>query len=358
MENLGVRGLPLDLFRNYLEGRKQQVKIDGRLSDILTVNHGVPQGSILGPSLFLAYINDLCQHQLPRGKILSFADDTALFFSANTWEEVFNFAQQGFNKVSTWLHTNILTLNISKTKYLAFAHRANLLPSTNLKLFAHTCLGSTSNCTCPSLLRTDNIKYLGVVIDQTLSFRPHIDVLAGRLRKLIFIFKTLKHVADRKVIKMVYSALGQSIIDYCITSFGGAAKTHLIEVERAQRAILKVGAGLPFRHPTVDLFSHWDVLTVRQRYVLHTVLLKHSKLKFDPELNKGKRRKGKVCQAETFNSRHSNNFFCFQGNFLYNKLNKTLNIYPQHKYSCKRTITNYLKSLNYDQTESLLCPGS
>ena len=74
---------------------------------------------------------------------------------------------------------------------------------------------------------------------------------------------------------MVYYALAQSIIDYCITSWGGASKSHLIEVERAQRALLKVGAGLPYRTPTVELYKDWDLLTVRQTFIMHIVIKKH-----------------------------------------------------------------------------------
>lgn len=356
LEKIGVRGLPLKLFESYLDDRKQRVKIDCRLSDDLAVNYGVPQGSILGPTLFLVYINDLCLQQLDCGKIFSFADDTALFFSGDSWKDVFEIAQKGFSNVSTWLQRNVLTLNVSKTKYIAFAHKSNLLPPPNLAITAHACNTTTSNCFCPTLLRCESIKYLGIIIDQNLNFKLHIEVLAGRLRKLIYIFKTLKHVADRRVIKMVYFALGQSIIDYCITSWGGAAKTHMIEVERAQRAILKVGAGLPFRFPTVELLKKWDVLTVRQSFILHTVLKKHSQLEFDPGLIKEKRRKGKVCPSQSLHSKLSHNFFCFLGSFLYNKLNISLRIYSLHRYSCKLRVIKYLKTLSYVETESLLCP--
>ena len=155
---------------------------------------------------------------------------------------------------------------------------------------------------------------------------------------------------------MVYYALCQSLIDYCITSWGGAAKTNLIEVERAQRAVLKVGAGLPFLYPTVDLFKHWDVLTVRQTFVLRTVLKEHSLIQYDPILHKDLRRKGRVCRTVQFNCSHSRNFFFFLGPYLYNKLNNTLDIYPLTKFKCKTSVTTYLKTLDYQQTENLLIP--
>lgn len=80
-------------------------------------------------------------------------------------------------------------------------------------------------------------------------------------------------MVDIRTTKMVYFALCQSIINYCIIAWGGAGKVHMLEVERAQRVILKVGAGLPYQYPTSHLYERWDVLSVRQMFIM-TVLLK------------------------------------------------------------------------------------
>ena len=355
LETLGVRGLPLKLFENYLKDRRQRVKIDQIISNESDISFGVPQGSIIGPTLFLVYINDLCNLQLDNAKILTFADDTAIFFGGTSWEQVFESAQKGFDKVSQWLHRNVLTLNTSKTKYIAFALRSNLLPIPTLNIIAHNCSPGLIPCTCKSLQRTDQIKYLGVIIDQTLSFRPHIEVLVSRLRKLIHVFRNLRHIADQRLIKMVYHTLCQSLLEYCITSWGGACKSYLIEAERAQRAILKVALGRPYRYPTVKLYTEWDVLTVRKIFLLQTVLKKHSQLYYDPDTLSNKRRKGTVCSVQKFRTSFAQRFFCFLGNYLYNKMNSKLNIYELHRTKCKYTLTNYLKSLHYDQVENMLC---
>lgn len=82
------------------------------MSSDLPLEYSVPQGSILGPTLFLVYINDLCSLNIPNCKIISFADDMALVFSGDSWTNTFYHAQAGFDLVSHWLRVNVLTLNV------------------------------------------------------------------------------------------------------------------------------------------------------------------------------------------------------------------------------------------------------
>lgn len=355
LERVGVRGIPLKLFQSYLTDRKQCVKIEHDVSDELCVDYGVPQGSILGPTLFLVYINNLCNLQLNNGKIISFADDTALFFSGKTWDDVFTNAQIGFNRVQSWLKNNVLTLNTDKTKYIAFALKANLLPPNTFTITAHSCAQQRS-CSCPLIERTDSIRYLGIIIDQVLTFKPHISVLVSRLRKVIYVFRTLRNIADRNTIRMVYYAICQSLIEYCITSWGGVAKTNLMDVEVAQRAILKVGAKLPYRYPTTDLYKDWSLLTTRQLFILHTVLKQHCELIYDPDRTNKKRRKAIVCSTPLLRTSTAKKFFQFLGPYLYNKANNKLDIYNKTKSTCKRLLTTWLNTLDYNSTEALLLP--
>lgn len=361
LELSGVRGIPLKLFSDYLTNRTQRVKIGEIVSTEEPVTYGVPQGSILGPSLFLIYINGLCNLSLDKGKVFTFADDSALLFNGDSWNDVFELAQKGVNRVCSWLKVNALTLNATKTTYMVFAQRSTFLPPTSLEIKIHKCNWTTVtnvDCTCAPLLRTDTTKYLGVIIDRTLSFKNHISALVKRLRKLMYIFKTLRNVANRNVIKMVYLALCQPIFGYCITAWGGSGKTQLLELERAQRAVLKVGAGLPFRFPTTDLYTTWDVLTVRQYFLLQTVLLKHSQINYDQEIVKDRRRKGKVCSSLNFRTKQPNRFFIFLGSYIYNLVNAKLSIYSLPRAKCKTAVTNWLKSLTYTESENLLIPLS
>jgi hypothetical protein len=308
---------------------------------------------VLGPSLFLIFINELCDIQLHSGRIIAFADDTALVFRGDSWEEVYGFAQRGFNIVMTWLRNNALTLNVNKTKFTRFALKTPSLNS-NFSITAHTCSASRF-CYCDKIEFVENIKYLGVVIDSRLSFDSHLDLLSSRTRKLMYIFRNLRHIADKYILKLVYRSLCESILSYCITVWGGACKHNLLKVERAQRAVLKVAHSKPFLFPTKNLFRLADVLSVRQLFILSVILKQHSMVKYDPSLNAGKRLKHKVCRSDiSWATAFSRRFFGFLGSFLYNKTNKELNIYHRSKYECKKITTEWLKCFDYDNTEKLL----
>lgn len=227
--------------------------------------------------------------------------------------------------------------------------------TNNPRLYAHQCNDpSVTSCTCPTILETKYLKYLGVFVDNTLSFRQHIDSLVTRVRKLMFVFKQLRSIADTKLVKQVYFALCQSILQYCITSWGGASKTIILSLERAQRAVLKVANSLPFLFPTNELFRSCEVLTVRQIYILHIVLKQHATLTYNADII-NKRRNDIVCSSTTTSIyAFSNKFFTFLGPLLYNRLNRILNIYNLNSFLCKNNVSKYLQGLSYDQTEELL----
>lgn len=266
LERVGIRGVALSIFGSFLSDRVQRVKIDKFVSSDAVVKFGVPQGSILGPSLFLIYVNDLCSMNFKNGKIISYADDTALVFSGDTWNDVRLHAEEGLLKINRWLTQNLLTLNVSKTAFLQFSLPGAKPSGLNIKV--HSCGTVNNECSCLTLSQSGTMKYLGVVLDEKMSWYSHIELVSTRTRKLIWIFKNLRHVADFELIKRIYFALGQSVIAYCIGVWGAACKTRMLCLERAQRSLLKTMTFRPFRFPTAELYKSCQVLSVRQLYVL------------------------------------------------------------------------------------------
>lgn len=354
LEHLGIRDIQLQLFKDYLTNRTQCVKIDNAISDELPVLYGVPQGSILGPTLFLVYINSLCQLSLQNGKLLAFADDTVLLFSTKSWCDTYSSAQIGLNRVTSWLRENVLTLNTDKSNYISFSiTNSNRDLLSSFCITAHSCTLNNVNCTCPDLQQVDSYKYLGIQIDYKLNFQQHINMVSGRVRKLIYVFKTLRHIiSDFHTLKSIYFSLCQSIILYCISSWGGANKTNMIKLERAQRAILKVMSFLPFRFPTTDLYTKTKVLTVRKLFVLYTFLKQHRELSYNTSLISNKRKN--TCPIQAVSSSFAQRFYLFLGPFLYNKIDNKLHIYSLTKFECKKKMTLWLQGLDYNDTEDLI----
>lgn len=354
LENVGIRGTPLKLFKSYLFGRSQRVKIENCISDDVEILSGVPQGSLLGPTLFLIYINELTNLSIEGGKVFSYADDTALVFSGSSWDAVYRTAELGLAKVINWLKTNLLTLNITKTKYTCFSIRNRTLPNSNYKLRIHNNCSSSDykTCSCEIVEKVPSMKYLGIFIDERLTWHTQIEFVNNRTRKLIWIFKSLRHVVTPKLLNQIYLSLAQSVLNYCIPIWGGANKTKFINVERAQRCLLKVMYFKPLRFPTTDLYNLCNLLTVRKLYILNTILRVHKHQTVNSMVIS--RRRDNVIKSERTNTVFARRQFKAQSTFIYNSINKTLNVYRCSKYDCKKIVMEWIKLLTYEETEAIL----
>lgn len=331
---------------------------------------GVPQGSILGPTLFLTYINNLCDLDIPNAHITTFADDTAILFTGNNWIDVQSNVETGIKQVMDWLKNNLLTLNISKTKYINFSITNFNQPKSLFTVKAHTCLSAlpsdtsttaSSSCNCVALENVQYIKYLGIMVDQHLTWAKHIRYISDRVRKLIFIFKKLRRVSDYHFLKSVYLALAQSLLCYCISVWGGAAKSHLLPLERVQRAILKVMLVKPFRFCTRTLYSIAQVLTVRQLYIERVCLNQHKVVFIDANNRTanttkrlGGRRKHQIFDVVVHKTAFYRRQFNFLAPFLYNKINLNLNICNCNKHTVLKLFRKWIISQDYSSTEKLL----
>ena len=177
----GKRDIENQWFRSYLNKRKQKVFVNGVESDFLKVNSGVPQGSILGPVLFLVYINDIV-NATNYFSIRLFADDTSLTAAGKDLDLLLQRINAELPAIYKWLCSNRLTLNLSKTKYLVFQPRQKV--NSNL----HPPLKIADQY----LEQSYNIKYLGLVIDYFLSWHDQFDHISSKISKSvnIIVFKT------------------------------------------------------------------------------------------------------------------------------------------------------------------------
>lgn len=350
MQSIGIRGIALDIFRSYLSGRTQCVRIGNYTSTPATLSFGVPQGSVLGPTLFLLYINTLCLKSLRNCNIITYADDTALIVHGRDWKEAQFCTELALREIMTWLDDNLLTLNVDKTKYITFSHRTNTQPSSDFTVVAHTC-DHPGKCSCPKLTRTTSIKYLGLIIDNSLKWSAHIDQLTARTRKLMPTFRKLRNSADRDTLLCVYFALVQSLLQYCVVVWGGIGRSILLPLERAQRGVLKVMLGLPRRYCTDLLYSECPVLTVRQLFIFSTILRKHKSTVYKPVI---KRNRYRVCPSTPHRTALAGHQYYVLSNHIYNVANRANSIFPLPNNRCKDIIRDWLRRLDYSETEEIL----
>lgn len=365
LEKMGIRGTPLNFFKDYLANRKQRVKIGAYTSGDADISFGVPQGSVLGPTLFLAYINDLCSLKVNNAKIFAYADDTAVVFSGNSWADVKLKAEEGMNHIAKWLNNNLLTLNATKTNYICFSISNRSQPDEAFKIKIHSCNNvSNNNCKCPIIMKVSQTKYLGVVIDQKLTWYDHLEHVSARLRKLGWIFKSLRHIvptnyysensrAHRNILNEIYIALAQSVLIYCIPVWGGAGKSKFINVERAQRSLIKIMYFKKKRYSTEKLYEISGLLTVRQLYIIHTILKKHKSTPYDINII-SKRRKDLITTLPHTNTKFATMQYNKRSAQLYNRVNRVIYIYPKKLRECKKHITDWIKPLTYNEIETFL----
>lgn len=272
LEIIGVRGCAFSWFHSYLSDRRQVTNICGIDSDEMPLDYGVIQGSTLGPILFLIYINNISKLNIS-SKLFLFADDTLILTQGKSWVEVKQKALRDLAILKKWLDYNVLTLNISKTKFMPISLK-NSSDYALDDLVIHSCGNSLNNlCQCGNILRVTSYKYLGIFFDNHMKWSVHIEYLKKRLRKFVFAFKELSYVLNKKEMKIAYYAYVQSLLSFGIIAWGGAYKTIMNSLSITQKMIIKVAFKKNRRFATDLLFQETQLLTIRQIFV--KVLLIH-----------------------------------------------------------------------------------
>lgn len=267
LERNGVRGNVWRVFESYLAGRQQQVRIRETMSDPHTINIGVPQGTVLGPILFNLYINSIKDIEI-EGKIVSYADDTAIIFSGYSWEETRINAINGLRKIKTWLNVHKLSLNIKKTNYLAIT-KVDL----NRPPFNHIEIGENEK-----IEEVPQVKYLGVMIDCYLKWGAHAEYLTKKIRSLSYKFYILRNILSTSMLIALYRSLVESLLTYGITVWGSMYENAMRPLQIVQNKILKIIHKKDRLYPTNMLYNE-KILDLRTLF-FHSVncyIHKHSR---------------------------------------------------------------------------------
>lgn len=196
LEHYGVIGNSLALIRSYLSDRKQYVSYENKVSSNLPLTIGVPQGSILGPILFIIYMNDIAQASNIFDFIL-YADDTSLVTSSViNGKKNSNLVNSELNKISIWLRENRLSLNIGKTKCMLFHHQSKVINS-----FPKIVLNGNE------VDYVNEFKFLGIILDRNLTYKPHTNYICKRILSAIHVLNRLKNILPLRIKITLYNTL-------------------------------------------------------------------------------------------------------------------------------------------------------
>ena len=265
LEHYGIRGTSLNWFSSYLNGRSQFTFCNNKSSDIKPITCGVPQGSVLGPLLFLLYINDL-PNISNKLKFYLFADDTNIFYQCSKLDSLQTTVNTELKKLSIWLNSNRLALNISKTNFVIFASKNKPLKNVTLLLNKK------------AIEQKDHVKYLGVLIDSKLTFKVHITAVSKRIAKATGIMYRIRKYVDNKTLTMIYYSLIYPFLLYGIPIWGNADDVHLKSIFTIQKKVVRLISNKDNyigdtynREPSAPLFKNLNILSIYDIFNVETL---------------------------------------------------------------------------------------
>nr|CAI5825776.1 unnamed protein product [Callosobruchus analis] len=246
----GVRGKALNWIDSFLSNRSQFVSINEvAVSETLNINIGVPQGSVLGPFLFVLYVNDLDKLDVSANFTI-YADDTSVIISHKDDELLQHKCNDVLSKVNSWFIENGLFLNASKTSVLRFHNKQKTCPPVSL---------SVNNELIESC-KFDVAKFLGLYLDENLSWKIHCESIIAKITSAAYLFNNLRHVLSSGQLLILYYAQVESRLRYAICFWG--TSTHAQDVFVSQKRALRSMAGLSKRETCRSLFREFNILTV------------------------------------------------------------------------------------------------
>ena len=251
----GVHGIAHKWIMSYLENRSQIVQYKNCDSVVLRICCGIPQGPILGPKLFIMYINDIFNASKLL-KFILFADDTNMFYCNNDINELIRQTNAKLDKLNVWFSLNRLSLNIAKTNYTIFGNHT-LKKSLSIKINKVT-------------IKVEETKFLGVLIDDKLKWKHHISLLKSKLSKCCLVMYKTSFLIDRRGMRILYYSLFSPYIMYCAEIWGNTYASNLKCLVLLQKKFVRLICGAQRLDHTSTLFYDFHILKLLDMVKLKT----------------------------------------------------------------------------------------
>lgn len=372
LENAGFRSFMLEWFGSYLLNRSQRVKIDNIRSSIASFNIGVPQGSVLGPILFLVYINSLFSLDF-KSTLTAFADDIGCTYGSKSALNLVADINWDLDLLRTWFNEHKLIIS-PKTKIMFFNLSSVNVFETDVMYHANDCqrfmINRCKSCTnefsfynnvscsanCFVVEKVDSFKYLGLHIDSRMNFSCHTEYLRKYFNWTLRNFFYLSNVCSLKLLTTIYYGIFHSKLQYAISCWGGAYQNKIQPLLILQKAVIRKICRKHRRHPSFELFATLKILPVRHLYcfkVLKTFFRRSGNLNFRLISNYNLR--GNFLNVVTVPDFRTTAFrnFCSVFSFrLFNKLPQSIRSITISGIFLKR-IKQWLFNFDYLNIESL-----
>ena len=226
LSHYGIRGNTYNWMKSYLSNRKQYVSTNGENSSLTQIKYGVPQGSILGPLLFIIYINDI-PNICKIAKFILYADDANIIITGKDEIEVWEELQKINTALVNWVNSNGLALNLKKTKYMIFTRKREVNLSLNVVI----------NKT--KIERKNEARFLGVIVDEKLNWTKHIQAIKSKMSKYVGIMYKIKHSIPLQARLLIYHSLVQSHLNFCSSVWGFSCKSNIDSLHTVQKKAIR-----------------------------------------------------------------------------------------------------------------------
>ena len=255
-EHYGIRGCALEWFRSYQSDRKQYVSVNGSNSNLLSITCGVPQGSVLGPLLFLIYINDL-PNASKKLTFYLFADDTNIYYESKDLFNLIKIVNKELRLAKKWLDANKLSLNIDKTNYIIFHSSSLNLPS-----------GSDIKIGKKHIKRVKFVKFLGLLLDEHLSWKYHLSELSKKLARTCGMFFKIRNLLPLDVLFCLYNALFLPFLQCSLIVWGQTYASYIDPIFKLQKRAARAISFQPRMSLSLPIFNDFKLLKLSEIFEL------------------------------------------------------------------------------------------
>ena len=327
----GFRGIVNNLLKSYLENRVQYVQMSVNKSTTKCITIGVPQGSILGPLLFLFYVNDLPKLS-SNSKMTLFADDTIISVSKPNYEELVSCLSRELFLIKSWTNSNRLSINVTKTQAIKFSNIPMTINGNEPRISIDgSFLDLVTSC-----------RYLGVELDNKLTFAGHIKTITSKIAKSTGIFYRIKNLLPLKARIDFYYSFVYPYLSYCILVWGGTYPTNLQNLIIQQKKFIRLLNDSPYGCHTSPIFHKLGILKFDDVYKYHMgmyMYVNHGKYSCMHDMNT---RNSKLAVPKFHRLTQTQHAISFKGPHIWNSIpGEIQNLKTIKKFKLKDHLINF-----------------